>query len=158
MSAHNHDMTMQVLTLTNSFPRFCSVPRAWFLNTTSSSHLRLTWKAFEFSKGLPRAISSSRSSCSFAAFSASYTDLAQPYGQAQITTYLSGLLLCAFSFDLFEFPHQLRRFVFLVVIALFFTAFIVSHIRISVDVSCLLQDAPPLRLKIFVLDIPCWCL
>lgn len=78
--------------LTNSFGFLSSVPRAWFLKTTSSSHLKniselhaLRWtestclrfmlKSFGLRSGLPRAISNSRCSCSSAAFSASCTML-----------------------------------------------------------------------------------
>lgn len=64
--------------LTNSLLLFLSsVPLAWFLNTTSSSHLLLTVKSvFEppallFSSGFPFAISLSRCSSSAAAFSRS---------------------------------------------------------------------------------------
>lgn len=58
------------ISFTNSF-FLSSVPRAWFLNTTSSSHRRLTLKSFGFNSGLPRAMSNSRCSSSFAALSAS---------------------------------------------------------------------------------------
>lgn len=63
---------------TNSLLLFLSsVPLAWFLNTTSSSHLLLTVKSIFapppllFSSGFPLAISFSRSSASAAAFSRS---------------------------------------------------------------------------------------
>lgn len=48
-----------------------SVPLAWFLNTTSSSHLRLTVKSGLFNSGLPLAMSLSCCSASAAAFSRS---------------------------------------------------------------------------------------
>lgn len=58
--------------LTNSFLPLFSVPLAWFLNTTSSSHLRLISVSFVgIRSGLPRAMSFSRFSCSAAAFSSS---------------------------------------------------------------------------------------
>jgi hypothetical protein len=60
--------------LTNSLDFLSSVPRAWFLKTTSSSHRRLTLKSWfraEFNRGFPTAMSYSRSFCSSAAFSAS---------------------------------------------------------------------------------------
>jgi hypothetical protein len=78
------------LTFTNSFFRLSSVPRAWFLKITSSSHLslllvrpfvdcfgdtylRLTLKSdLGFNKGLPRAMSCSRAASSAAAFSRSF--------------------------------------------------------------------------------------
>ena len=60
-----------ILTLINSLFPFSSVPRAWFLKTTSSSHLRLTLNALGLSKGFPSAMSSSRCSCACWACSAS---------------------------------------------------------------------------------------
>lgn len=57
---------------TNSFPfPRSSVPLAWFLNTTSSSHRLLTVKSGLFSNGLPFAISFSRCSASAASLSRS---------------------------------------------------------------------------------------
>lgn len=63
-------------TLTNSLPSLFSVPRAWFLNTTSSSQRRFMLKSWELSRGLPRAISTSRCSSSSAARSRSCYALA----------------------------------------------------------------------------------
>lgn len=61
-----------LLTLMNSFFLFLSsVPLAWFLKTTSSSHLRLMLKSGLLSSGLPNAMSRSLASCSAAACSRS---------------------------------------------------------------------------------------
>lgn len=59
------------LTLMNSFFPLFSVPRAWFLNTTSSSHRRLMLKSGLLSSGFPRAMSRSRCSSSASALSRS---------------------------------------------------------------------------------------
>ena len=63
-------------TLTNSLPSLFSVPRAWFLNTTSSSQRRFMLKSWELSRGLPRAISTSLCSSSSSARSRSCYALA----------------------------------------------------------------------------------
>lgn len=60
------------MSLMNSFFLFLSsVPLAWFLKTTSSSQRRFMAKSRELRRGLPRATSISRCSCSWAARSAS---------------------------------------------------------------------------------------
>lgn len=63
--------SLRSISFTNSAFPLSSVPRAWFLNTTSSSHLLLTVKSGLFNNGFPRAISFSRCSASSAAFSLS---------------------------------------------------------------------------------------
>lgn len=109
------------LTLTNSLPLLFSVPRAWFLNTTSSSHRRFMLKSCELSRGFPRAMSTSRCSCSWAATSCSYMKSACNHQKQVIFPDMTHLLffLCQpFFLDLLQLAHQLGCLVLIVTLLL----------------------------------------
>lgn len=104
------------MSLINSFFLFLSsVPRAWFLKTTSSSHRRFMVKSLELSNGLPRAMSISRCSSSSAARSASCIVVSLDLLVLDIQSYLFCFGFCALLFDLLQFTHQCGSLVLLVV-------------------------------------------
>lgn len=102
--------------LTNSLPSCFSVPRAWFLKTTSSSQRRFMLKSWELRSGFPRAISTSRCSSSSAARSCSYESILANCTPVFKTWryYLFLLLCCPFFFDLLQLPHQLGGLILIV--------------------------------------------
>jgi hypothetical protein len=104
------------MSLMNSFFLFLSsVPRAWFLKTTSSSHRRFMVKSLALSSGLPRAMSISRCSSSSAARSASCMVVSLDLQVLDMQSYLFRFGFCALLFDLLQFAHQCGSLVLLIV-------------------------------------------